>query len=171
MALNVYHCRGIDARAIHHDGNIAIRPSAFAAYDGYGLSGFDALPHFDQILNIVGIHRLKPVVVTHHNHIAIVGMMSGETHHAIEHGFYGISLLGFNGEEEVGFLFSLAHRQRKRVVTGTDCAKFNSEGIALVKQSGSGNAYLLLLGRRKLVAGRCKSRYRSKERNAYKKKM
>ena len=71
---------GIDAATIDHNGKMAIGLFAHCLHDGHGLSGFHALPHLDQILHIVRIHCFQSVVVAHHNHISIGGVMARQAH-------------------------------------------------------------------------------------------
>lgn len=113
MALEVDDCGRIDACSVHHDGEFAVCATILFTHDGYGLSGFHALSHLHEVLCVVGIHRLKPVAVAYHHHIAHFVVLARESDGAFKHRLYGVALLCRYFDVAVFALLCLSHRQRE----------------------------------------------------------
>ena len=114
MALQFDDGFRVDARTVHHDGEIAIGLSLSGAHDGDGLSGIYRLSHLHQVLGIVGIHGFQTVVMADHDHVAHRFGLARETHITIKHRLHCIALGSRDAHHAVAIdKASLAHRKRE----------------------------------------------------------
>ena len=144
----------IDARTVHHDGEIAIGLSVSGTHDGDGLSGIHMLSHLYQVLGIVGIHGFQTVVVTDYDHVAHRLSLAREAHITVKHRLHCIALGSRDVHHAVAIdKASLAHRKRERIFLGTEYLKVNIEGLTLGKETWRCDVHLLLLGGSKLILG------------------
>ena len=109
-------------------------------------------------MGVVAVDGLQTVVVANDDDVAIVGVVTREAHHAVEHGLHGIALRGDDGQTVVATLLGLAHGQGEGIFFGAKKAHLYAERVRLCEEIWGGYAYLLLLGCRKLVLGGSKGR-------------
>ena len=158
MRLGADYSAGVDTAAVYHDGEVAVGDTVVGAYDGYCLPGLHGLSHLYEVLCVVAVHGLKPVAVAYHYDVAQLMVLARQAYGAVEHTFYGIALGGGYLHAVVLAHRTLAHGQWEGVLRGLHGAEVYVYGIGVVKQSGSGYAYLLLLGGSELVLHRAECR-------------
>ena len=136
MALQFDDGFRVDARTVHHDGEIAIGLSLSGAHDGDGLSGAYVLSHLNQVLGVVGVYGLQSVAVAYHYHVAHVLVLACEAHRSVEHRLHVVAVLGVYLHYVVLAHRGFANGQRERVFVGFEQTEVDAERIGAVEESG-----------------------------------